>query len=130
MTTILVALLSLFTITYGKAAYYDQGVMESVVYVRQNTETWGGLSTEVPAVIGFVALNDCEELNSLVWLWHEDPLELAGPYWVVDCRAEQDVLAAEVKGIVVEVDYNTAKRWGVVGFGPSYINVAVIRRRP
>lgn len=31
------------------------------------------------------------------------------------------------RGIVVEVDFNTAKRWGVVGLGPEYINVGVMR---
>lgn len=120
---------SYISVTYGHAAYYAEGVMEGVVYVRQHSDMWGRLSAEVPPVIGFVALNDCGELNTLVWLWHEDPPELAGPYWVVDCRAEQDVLAAKIKDIIVEVDYNTAKRWGVIGYGPSYINVAVIRKR-
>lgn len=120
------------TVEVGHAAYYDDGIMEGVIYVRQNCDTWGDLDAEIPPVIGYVAVNDCAELGGLVWLWHEAALstalpELAGPYWVVDCRAEQDVTAAERKNIVVEVDYNTARRWGVVGFGPSFINVAVIR---
>jgi hypothetical protein len=118
---------SFITLEYGHAAYYNEGVMEDVIYVRQNSAVWESLPSEVPPVIGFVALEDCSEIGDLVWLWHEDPSELAGPYWVVDCRAPQDVADAKRKGIIVEVDYDTAKRWNVIGYGPSFINVVVIR---
>jgi hypothetical protein len=37
------------------------------------------------------------------------------------CRAMRD------KGIVAEVGHNCAKRWGVIGFSPDNIPVAVIR---
>jgi len=30
------------------------------------------------------------------------------------------------KGIICEVDFQTAKRWGVLGMGPQYINVAMV----
>lgn len=123
------AIFSYISVTYGHAAYYGDGVMEGVVYVRQHSETWAPLPLGVPPVIGFVAVNDCTEIGSRVWLWHEDPPELAGPYWVVDCRAEQDAAVAKKKNIIIEVDYNTAKRWGIIGYGPSFINVAVIRKR-
>jgi hypothetical protein len=119
---------SYISVTYGHAAYYAEGVMEQVVYVRQHTASvWKTLPPDVPPVIGFVAVDDCVEIGSFVWLWHEDPPELAGPYWVVDCRAAHDIALAEQKGIIVEIDYNTATRWGVIGYGPSFINVAVIR---
>ena len=128
LATLLLALGLSIAVEYGHAVYYAEGVMEEVVYVRQHTDkVWATLPKEVPPVIGFVALNDCNEIGDLVWLWHESPPELAGPYWVVDCRAPQDVAEADRKGIVVEVDYNTATRWGIVGFGPQYINAAVIR---
>ena len=131
MIKLFIALIfSYISVTYGHAAYYAEGAMEGVVYVRQHSDgVWAKLPEEVPPVIGFVAVNDCEEIGGLVWLWHEDPPELAGPYLVADCRAAQDVAAAQLRGIIVEVGHNTAKRWGVVGYGPSYINVAVIRMR-
>jgi len=116
---------SYISITYGHAAYYADGVMEGVVYVRQHSDTWATLPVGIPPVIGFVAVDDCTEIGTLVWLWHEE--ELAGPYWVADCRAASDIALAGRKGIIVEVDYNTAKRWGTIGYGPSFINVAVIR---
>jgi hypothetical protein len=30
------------------------------------------------------------------------------------------------RGIIVEVGHNTARRWGVLGFGPQHIDVGMV----
>lgn len=114
----------------GHAAYYAPGVMEGVVRVRQS-EMWavGSLPDELPPVIGFVARPNCGEIGQLVWIYHDG--ELAGPHLVADCCNEMEghCKAMERKCIVVEVDFNTAKRWKVLGRGPEHIDVCVITRR-
>ena len=124
---VLVALLSYVTIDVGHAAYYNPGVMEQVVAVRQAGWTANPLPPEFSHVIGFIARQDCSEIGRLVWIFHESE-GVRGPYLVADCanKLEGHDRVMERKGIVVEVDFNTATRWGVVGFGPEFINVVVI----
>lgn len=127
MLSFLISLLSLFHITYGQAAYYSDGVFEDVIRMRQAGNTAMSLPRELPPVIGYVATPYCEEVGDQVWLYHRG--ELAGPYLVADCciSINGDCERMGKKGIVVEVDWNTAQRWKVVGYGPELIDVAVIR---
>lgn len=62
-----------------------------------------------------------------MWLFHESE-GFRGPYLVADCanRIERHDLAMKRKRIIAEVDYNTAKRWGVLLYGPQSINIAMI----
>lgn len=112
----------------GQAAYYAPQVMERVVVVRQAGWTAGPLPEELPPVIGFVATPYCHEIGDRVWLWHGSE-GWAGPYLVSDCcdEVKGHCDAMHHKGIVAEVGYNTAKRWGVWGLGPEHINVIVAR---
>ena len=63
-----------------------------------------------------------------MWLYHESE-GLRGPYLVSDCCNEIDGHCDRMhkRGIVVEVDWNTAQRWGVLRLGPQYIPVAIVR---
>lgn len=130
MIEILIALTSLFHVTYGHAAYYSEGVFKEVIQMRQSGNTAMSLPREVPPVIGFVATPYCSEIGSKVWIWHEG--EFAGPYWVADCcvRDNGDCERMRKKSIVAEVDYWTANRWKKIGFGPKSINIAVVRFTP
>ena len=118
----------LLSVQCGHAAYYNEGIMEWVVAVRQANQGWEhSLPQDLPPVVGFVAVPECERIGKLVAIWHQ-PDGWCGPYLVADCanRLEGHDEQMRRKGIVVEVDYNTATRWGVIGFGPEYIDVVVI----
>lgn len=112
----------------GQAAYYAPQVMERVVRVRQAGWTAGPLPEELPPVIGFVATPYCHEIGDRLWLWHESEGWM-GPYLVSDCCDEVagHCHAMRRKGIVIEVDYNTAMRWDVWGLGPEHIDVMVAK---
>jgi len=126
----LMAFLSLFHIEQGQAAYYSPGVFEQVVAIRQAGWTANPLPQSLPPVIGFVARRDCSEIGQLVWICHESE-GCKGPYLVGDCanRIESHDKVMERKNIIVETDYNTAVRWGVVGLGPELIDVMVMGAR-
>lgn len=125
--TFIALIFMIVSVEFGHAAYYNENRMEEVIFVRQNSQVWESLPDEIPPMIGSVALEDCNEIGSLVWLWHESPPECAGPYWVVDCRAPHDAKVARRKNIIVEVNFRTAQRWEIIGYGPSFVNVGVIR---
>ncbi len=63
-----------------------------------------------------------------MWLYHESE-GLRGPYLVADCCCEiaGDCDRMHRRNIVVEVDFNTAKRWDVLRMGPQYIDVTIVR---
>ena len=124
---VLIALLSHITIDIGHAAYYNPGIMEQVVAIRRAGWTANPLPPELPHVIGFVARRDCSEIGQLVWMCHESE-GCRGPYLVSDCanQLEGHDKMMEKMGIVVEIDYNTAARWQVLGYGPRDIDVMVI----
>jgi hypothetical protein len=113
----------------GQAAYYNEGVMEQVVEIRQAGWAAGALPDPLPAdVVGFAARLDCSEIGD--WLWICGPVGCQGPFIVADCanRVNGDAQRMERKGIIVEVDYYTAQAWDVLGRGPDGIEVVVIGR--
>lgn len=133
MTEFIAALLLVVSVERGYAAYYADGMMQDVVTVRQAGWTAGPLPAKIPdGVVGFVARPDCGEIGGMLWLFHESE-GWRGPYLVSDCANHVRGHHLEMKrhGIVVEVDYATAVRWGVIGKGPLDIPVTVVRfRRP
>lgn len=124
----LIAFLSLFHFEQGQAAYYNSGVFEQVVAIRQTGWTANPLPEELPPVIGFVARRGCSEIGQLLWIYHESE-GVQGPYLVADYanQIEGHDKVMRRKGIIVEVDFNTATRWGVIGLSPEYIDVAIIK---
>jgi hypothetical protein len=131
MTDFIVSLLLLFQIKMGHAAYYAEHRMEEVVHVRQAGLTAQSLPTAIPdGIVGFVALPDCRKIGSIVWLWHESE-GLSGPYLVADCANQIEGHNERMmqRDIIVEVDHNTATRWGVLGLGPEDIQIAIISYR-
>jgi len=127
----LAALLLAMQVEYGHAAYYNDGVMAGVVQIRQAGWTAGDLPDPIPdGVLGFVARADCDEIGRRLWICHESE-GCKGPYLVADCanslRGHDERM--QRRGIVVEIDWNTAARWGVIGRGPKDINVMVISSR-
>jgi len=127
MKIVLVALLSIFTVETGFAAHYAEGRMEKVVRTRQAGLTAADLPTPIGGVIGFVARPDCGEIGRRVWICHESE-GCKGPYLVADCAnsADGDAERMRRRGIVAEVGWNTARRWGTVNKSPQDVYVAVI----
>jgi len=123
------ALLLLAHLQVGHAAYYNPQIFEQVVAVRLAGWTAGDLTEDdLRGVIGYVAVPDCDEIGRRVWLFHESE-GWRGPYLVADCACQinGDKQRMVRRGIVAEVDFQTAKRWGVLGYGPQQINVAIMR---
>jgi hypothetical protein len=96
----------------GDATYYVDGLMERVAHYR-------GLS--LAGYAGGIALNRAADLGRAAWLRHDG--ELSGPYRVVDCAQWRHYPVRLEMGYVVEVDYQTAKAWGMVGVGPVPVEV-------
>lgn len=104
----------------GLASQYSPGVMEQVV---ENRQRWDQLPATLPPVAGHIAVEDCGALGE-VWLLRPAGAEVWERFLVVDCAGPQlreDGLTGgewmEENGIVVEVGYPTAERWGTVGRG-------------
>ncbi len=89
----------------GKAVWYAPGIMEATARYR-------GMSFD--GFVGGVSLMSPADIGETVWL-KRPGYGWEGPFLVVDCAARQDfwVVVSEIKE-VVEVDFETAKRWGMV----------------
>jgi hypothetical protein len=126
----IIALLLMTQLQVGHAAYYSQGVMEDVIAVRQAGWAIGELPVEAPpGVTCFVATDDCTEIGDVISVWHHS----VGwqRCWVTDCccTIAGDCERMRKRHILIEVDYRTARRWGVLKYGPTSIIVAVARQR-
>jgi len=81
------------------------------------TARWRGLSLD--GYLGGVALPTCADIGADIWIkpqwtptWRG---KWEGPYLVVDCARRGDIYGVVVhRGEVVEVDWPTARRWGMV----------------
>lgn len=106
----------------GWSVHYDPQVMEQVVEVRQR----GGVNVALPpfdpeAYEGYVARPDCNEVGQEVWL--DFGQGWVGPFLVADCARVEDRPHIEARGIVVELGYPSAKRFGVARTGGLYVRV-------
>jgi len=96
------------TTTIGSAVIYAPGVMEATAKYR-------GLSLD--GFIGSVALPFCSEIGHSIWI-QRPGYDWEGPFIVADCSRRNDVYAhIEFRDQVVEVDFNTAVRWGMARYG-------------
>ena len=96
---------------YGKAVFYSPGIMHTTAKYR-------GL--EYPdGYAGGVALGSPAEIGETVWI--NGPLGWEGPFLVVDCPQHVDVFTTIViRQQAVEVDFETALRWGMVAWRNPY----------
>lgn len=91
----------------GLATWYGEGIMEKVAANR-------GLSLD--NVWGGVALMNCGDIGTHVWIKRGPQYEFEGPYLVVDCSKREHLYWNVVEnGLAVEVDWNTKVRWGMSG---------------
>lgn len=106
--------LRLPTVSMGAAVFYAPGVMEANVEYR-------GLS--MAGMCGAVAVEFCSEIGHTVWLLRpgEDELDgWEGPFMVADCSRRNDLFEQIMfRDQVVEVDFDTAVRWGLARYGGS-----------
>ena len=94
--------------------------MEQVIANRQSGNAWVSLPMDLPRTDGFIAVHDCALLGDIWWV--ENPItKVWESMLVVDCaRPAGTDGAAEwmIKNdVAMEVDYETAVRWGTIGKG-------------
>ncbi len=110
------------SILTGQATYYSPGVMETVAVNRRLIRSREGYQAWLRAegVAGAVALNRAGDLGRRVWIFGPD--EQWAEYLVIDCAGRKDYLARITAGQVVEVDWPTARRWGMAGPVPVVVS--------
>lgn len=117
--------LAFVVVASGWASQYAPGRMEEVIRVRQTRATAMPLPADLPAVDGYIAVLDCAEIGQVWYLRHGRAIE---SFLVVDCAGDAETRAwMQRNGIHVEVDADTAARWGVVGRGAQVEVVQPVR---
>ena len=108
----------------GLASQYGPGVMEEVIFNRQNGHAWVGLPDPLPLADGYIAARDCDQLGRIWSLKRHGINESWGRFLVVDCAGPQlrhDGLTGgewmEANNVMVEISHEQALRWGCVGRG-------------
>lgn len=110
----------------GKAMYYGQGLMQQVINRRIG---WGHISPDHQAKIasnyyvGYVALLRSGDIDREVWITNPLTGKVEGPFLVTDVAARHDIPSLLNRGWVVDVDYETGKRWQMTGWGPRPVTV-------
>ncbi len=103
----------------GLAMFYNPEVMQEVL---SNRLAMGQVSV-CNECIGHVALLRAGDLNRRVWLqWADGTVE--GPFLVVDVAAPQHIAQLLARNWVVDVDYPTAVRRGIVNPVPVTVLAA------
>lgn len=96
--------------TFGTAVYYAPGIMKATANFRE-------MSLE--GYIGGVALLSPADIGETVWLRRQDH-EWEGPFLSIDCGRRADIYTEVViTQEVVEVDFTTAFRWGLVSYSKN-----------
>jgi hypothetical protein len=100
--------------TTGTASQYAPGIMQSVIRMRQaGLAARGNLPKELPEVDGFIAVENCGAIGHVWFIEYKGKSE---SFLVVDCAGDLSTRQwMQRNHISVEVDYETAVRWGVVG---------------
>jgi hypothetical protein len=108
------------TLTKGRAVMYNPGVMQASaetrdLYIPGNSTSAGQYVVNgVGGYIGGVATETCSEIGTGVWL-KRPGYGWEGPYLVVDCAQRNDIYGQVVNwDLNVEIDFDTAVRWGMV----------------
>jgi len=115
-----------FLILTGWASQYGPGVAERVIAVRQGGRTAATLPANLPEVDGFIAVRECPDIGG-IWLLRPEGAQTWERFLVIDCASRSDHQSEQDPrsgwewmvggGIVAEVDFETAKRWGTIGRG-------------
>lgn len=95
---------------YGKAMFYNPGVMEIVLENRLDTR----VVNHCHECVGYVAMLRSGDLNRRIWIQLSDST-VEGPFQVVDAADQKHVEMLLGKSWVVDVDYETAMRWKMAG---------------
>jgi hypothetical protein len=94
----------------GEVTFYGWGAME---WAYEHRLRLGQVPVcDPPACIGYVATLRPGDLGRRVWL-QRPGLPAEGPFLVVDYAARKDFERLVQRGLVAEVDYETAQRWGM-----------------
>jgi len=111
----------------GTASQYAPGAMESVIRVRQAGLTRYSLPQEIPAYVdGFIAVEECDRIGETVVVVYKGFVETM---MVADCSGHAETSSwMERNNILMEVGYETALRWGIVGRGAKVAVVTEIYR--
>jgi hypothetical protein len=99
----------------GEVTFYGRGVMETVYHLR--LERAQVPYCDRPACVGYIATLRPGDLGRKVWL-DVPGIGVEGPFLVVDYAAAKDFERLRRRGLIAEVDYVTAQRWGMVR--PAY----------
>jgi hypothetical protein len=99
----------------GFTTYYNPGVMEEVLTYRLTV----GDVQPCPECIGHVALIREGDIGRKVWL-QLDATTYEGPFLVIDCAHTWDVASLVRQGWGIDLDYQTAERWG---FKVRHVNI-------
>lgn len=94
----------------GLAMYYAPQVMDRVELYRERMNQIEACEE----CIGRVALLRAGDLGRLVWIQVEDGI-VEGPFQVLDVAARHHIPDLLRRNWVVDVDYETARRWGMRG---------------
>ena len=108
----------------GEVTFYAYDVMARVYHRR--LELAQVPYCDKPTCVGYVATLRTGDLGRKVWLVRSG-FEAEGPFLVVDYAAAKDFDRLNQRGLVAEVDYETARRWGMNG--PIY-NVTMLDKAP
>lgn len=105
-------------IAFALISQYSQGMMELVIENRQNGNAWVSLPNVLPKTDGFIAVQDCSELENIWWV--ENPqTKVWESMLIVDCARPEGTDGASEwmaeNNIAMEVDYETARRWETIG---------------
>ena len=99
----------------GEVTFYGRGVMETTYHLR--LERAQVPYCDRPACVGYIATLRPGDLGRKVWL-DVPGVGVEGPFLVVDYAAARDFERLRRRGLIAEVDFVTAQRWGLRG--PAY----------
>lgn len=110
------AILIIVVIASGTASQYANGVAERTIRVRQTARVAMPLPLDLPNVNGYIAVLECEHIGE-VWQLRFNGGNV-GDYLVIDCTGDEQTRRWMIdNSIILEVDHQTAVRYGFVGIG-------------
>lgn len=109
----------------GEAVFYAPGVMERVIEVRSQRGLDPIAQHRVDRwydgeYLGAVSAMSPSDMWKEIWIKAPHTGRWEGPYLVVDCAQQNHIYRAIAVGKeIIEVDFDTAERWGMVSSDAS-----------